>query len=271
MSRSLVFALAALPLAAPLCAQTPGPGSTERNWRKAAAAQLVSGIEHKSGTYGTDARLETSSIPSSLLVSTGQLQLSATIPYVRIDGPGNVVGGGGFLGLPIIIDPTRPNTRSRREGIGDVRFAAAYTMPVRSVGLAFSGEAKLPTASRAKGIGTGATDFAVGAEVSKSLGPVTPFVGLTYTLPGDPEGFELRNALSARAGAALQISPNVRGHLAYGHAQSISPELQAERQISTGLAANVSETLFLGLYGSAGLSPSAPDLGAGIQLGFRLR
>ena len=273
MPRSFVPALAlvALPLSAPLAAQTAEPASAERTRPRAPGAQLTSGIEHKSGTYGTGQRLATTAIATGLQVSSGQFQLSATVPYVRVEGPGNIVGGGGLLGLPIIVDPTRPSTRSRREGIGDTRLAANYTLPTRSVGLGFSGEVKLPTASPSKGLGTGATDFALGAEVSKSLGPVTPFVGVTYTLAGDPDGFELRNTLSGRAGAAIQMSQNLRGHLAYGHAQSASAELEAERQISTGFAANVSEALSLGFYGSAGLSRSAADVGAGIQLGFRIR
>jgi hypothetical protein len=269
MSRSLIFAVAALPLAMPLAAQTAG--TAERQARSVPGAQLVTGLEYKKGSYGTSERLETFSAPNSLHVSKGQLQFSASLPYVRIDGPANLVGGGGLLGLPIIIDPTRPGTRSRRQGIGDLRAAAAYTLPTSSVGMTFSGEVKLPTASRRKGLGTGATDLALGAELSKSIGPVTPFVGLGYTLPGDPEGFELRNAVSARAGAAVQMSSNLRAHVAYGHAQSVSAEIEEERQISTGLNANLSNVVSLGVYGSAGLSETAPDIGAGIQLGIRIR
>lgn len=269
MPRSLIFSLAALSIAAPVAAQRPD--APERKHRGEPAAELASGIEYKEGRYGTSERVEILSAPTTVRVTSGQVQLSASLPYVRVEGPGNLVGGGGLLGLPIIVDPTRPGTRSKREGIGDLRAAAAYTLPTSSIGLAFTGEVKLPTASRAKGLGTGATDFAVGTELSKKLGAVTPFVGLAYTLPGDPEGFELRNALSARAGAAVQMGRSVRGHVAYGYAQSISPGLEEERQISTGLNASLSKAVSIGLYGSAGLSESAPDIGAGIQLGFRIR
>lgn len=268
MPRQLIIFFVALPLAAPLAAQTQG---SQRVARSGPAAELSTGLEIKEGSYGTNERLKTVSVPNSVRVASGRLQLSASLPYVRVEGPGNLVGGGGLLGLPIIIDPKRPATRSRRQGIGDLRAGAAYTLPTPGVGLAVSGEVKLPTASRAKALGTGATDLAVGAELSKRLGPVTPFVGVAYNMPGDAEGYKLRNALSAQAGAAVQMSPKVRAHVAYGYAQSVSAQVEEERQISTGINASLSKAVTLGFYGSAGLSETAPDVGAGIQLGFRIR
>lgn len=250
---------AAAALASPLAAQTSGTKT-----------DLSAGIEYKEGEYGTGQRIETISAPIGLRLSSGQFQFGATLPYLRIDAPGNVVGGGGLLGLPIIVDPTQPATRQRREGIGDLRLGAAYTVPMSSVGLTFSSEVKLPTASAAKGLGTGEVDYSVGAELSKAVGRVTPFLGIGYSLPGDPEGYELRNSLSARAGAVVRMSPQVRGHVSYGYAQSVSPLVPDEQQVATGLNASLSPRLSLGVYGSAGLSEGAPDIGAGLQIGFQI-
>lgn len=242
---------------APVAAERSGP-----------AAELSTGIDYHEGEFGAGQRIETIAVPASLRVATGNVQLSATLPYLRVDAPGNVVGGGGgLLGLPIIVDPTRPATRERREGVGDLRLGATYTVPSASVGLAFSGEVKAPTASESKGLGTGAFDYSVGAELSKSFGRVTPFVGVGYTIPGDPDGFDLRDSLSARAGAAVRMTDRVRGHLAYGYARSLSPLVPDEQQLSTGINAALSDRLSLGLYGSAGLSEGSPDIGAGLRLG----
>jgi hypothetical protein len=187
-----------------------------------------------------------------------------------IDAPGNAIGGGGLFGLPIIIDPTQPATRERREGMGDLLLGAVYTLPSQNIGLSFSGQAKIPTASAAKRLGTGKVDYAVGAELSKRIGRVTPFVGVSYSLPGDPDGYELRNNLSARMGVAMHISSTVRGQISYNYAQSASSLVPDEQQLSSSLHTNLSNRLSLGLYGSAGLSEGAPDVGAGVQLGFRL-
>lgn len=269
MMRSFILAVGAAALAQPLSAQATDTSPAQSS--AGPAAELSAGIEYEEGDYGTGQRVETISAPARLHVSAGPLQFSATLPYVRIDAPGNLVGGGGLLGLPIIVDPTRPATRERREGLGDLRLGAAYTLPSRSIGLTFSSEVKIPTASAAKGIGTGEMDFALGAELSKTIGRVTPFVGIGYTLPGDPDGYELRNSLSARAGAALQMSPKVRSHVSYGYARSVSPLIPDEQQIATGINANLSRRLSIGAFGSAGLSEGAPDIGAGLQLGFRIR
>lgn len=271
--RTSLFAVAAALAATPAMAEQIGDQSQAvRPQPVGPAVELSTGIEYQQGEYGTGQRIETISVPASLRVTTGQVRFSATLPYLRVDAPGNVIGGGGgLLGLPIIVDPTEPATRIRRQGVGDLRLGAAYTVPSASVGLSVSSQVKVPTASRDKGLGTGEMDFAVGAELSKTFGGVTPFVGLGYTLPGDPEGFDLRNSLSARAGAAVQMGPAVRGHVAYGYAQSLSPLVPDEQQVSTGLNAGLSDSLSLGLWGSAGLSEGSPDVGAGIQLGVRIR
>ena len=251
---STLFAASALSLAAPALAEP--------------TVELSTGLEYEEGEYGTGESIETWRVPASVRIQSGQVQFSATLPWLRVDAPGNVVGGGGgILGLPIIVDPTQPPDRIRREGIGDLELGAAYTVPTRAVGLTLSGQVKVPTASTAKGLGTGEFDYAVGAELSRTFGRVTPFVGVGYTLPGDPEGYELSNSLSARAGAAVQMGERVRGHVAYGYAQSVSPLIPDEQQISTGVNAGLSERLSLGLYGSAGLSEGSPDVGAGVRLG----
>lgn len=235
------------------------------------ATELSTGIEYQEGKYGTGQKIETVSIPTSLRISTGRLQFTATLPYLRIDAPGNVVGGGGsILGLPIIVDPTRPATRDRREGIGDLRLGAAYSVPTSIVDLTLLSQVKVPTASERKRLGTGELDYTVGAELAKSFGGVTPFVGVAYTIPGDPQGYDLRNSISGRAGIAAQIGTRVRGHVSYGYAQSLSRLVPDEQQISTGINAGLSKRLSLGLYGSAGLSRGAADVGAGVQLGFKI-
>ena len=234
-------------------------------------AELSTGLEYQDGTFGTAQKAETTSIPTSLRITTGRFQFNATLPYLRIDAPGNVVGGGGrFFGLPIIVDPSQPATRARREGLGDLRLGASYLIPLSGVGLTVMGQVKLPTASRRKKLGTGKADYLMGAELAKSFGRFTPFAGLSYTIAGDPQGFDLRNAISARAGVAGQIAAGLRGHVSYDYAQSLSRLAPDQEQISTGINAGLTNRLSLGLYGSAGLSQGAPDLGAGLQLGVRL-
>jgi hypothetical protein len=273
------IALSILPfavMAAPAFAQQSAPADPAQqpaaNRGSSAAAEFVTGVEYQEGEYFTGERVEILTVQNAARLRVGQTVFSVSLPWHRIEAPGNVIGGGGgIFGLPIIVDPTQPTTRERRSGIGDLRLGVAQTLPsVAGVELTLSGQVKLPTASAARGIGTGETDFAVGAELARSFGPVTPFLSVGYTMPGDPKAYDLQNSFSARGGVALQLGRSLRGNVSYGFAQGVSPQVPDERQISMGLNASLSRTLSLGLYGNAGLSNGAPDVAAGVSLGFRI-
>jgi hypothetical protein len=268
---------AALAFAAPALAQETPPADTAEPQAQPArqgsgsAAEFVTGVEYQQGDYFTGERVEIVTVQNAARLRAGSTILSASLLWHRIEAPGNVVGGGGPLGLPIFVDLSRPAGRDVREGIGDLRLGVGHTLPsVGGVELTVTGQVKLPTASARRGIGTGETDVAVGAEVARRFGPVTPFAAIGYTLPGDPEAFDLQNSLSARGGVALQLGRGLRGNLSYNYAQSLRPLAADEQQISTGLNAALSRRVSLGVYGNAGLSEGAPDVGAGVSLGFRI-
>ena len=53
-----------------------------------------------------------------------------------------------------------------RTGWGDLELGAVYALPVDAVNLSLSGSVKLPTAEN--NLGTGETDYTIGADVSKA-------------------------------------------------------------------------------------------------------
>ena len=234
-----------------------------------AKAELSVGAEYQTGDYGTGERIESRSAVAGARVAKARVILSARLPYTQVDAPGNVVtGGGGLFGLPIIVDPTRPATRVRRRGVGDLRLGAAWVAPVKAVNLAAYGQVKLPTAKA--GLGTGKADYAIGAEAAKPLGTVTPFANVTYTMPGSPDGYRLRNTLTGQAGLNAALGSGVSGQIAYGYAQSPGAALADEQLLSMRLTTGVASRISLSVHGGAGLSKGAPDASAGVQLGLRL-
>ena len=237
-----------------------------------ARASASSGVEYSEGRYGTGSRIKTLSAPTTVRVGVGRVDLSASVPYQRVEGPGNVVaGGGGPFGLPILVDPTRPATRQAREGWGDATVAATYNLPTTAgIDLALTGQMKLPTASKKKALGTGKADYALGTEVAKAFGPVAPFVGVAFTMRGDPDGQELRNGVSAHAGAAAQLTASTRAIVSYGYGQAASRLGTDEHQLTGGLSGQLSKQVGWTAYGSAGLSEGASDVGAGVSLRLEL-
>ena len=236
------------------------------------AAELATSLEYQEGEYGTGERIETTTVRNTVRVQSGRAQLYASVPWHRVEGPGNIVaGGGGLLGVPILTDPPRPRGRTARQGIGDLRLGAGYTLAAPAgIGLTLLGEVKLPTASASRGLGTGETDFTVGGEAERSFGPITLFAGVSYTLPDDPEGSPMSNSVAGRGGVAVQLSSALRGHVSYGQARGLSPFIENERQLSTGIDARLSERLSLGINGGAGLTEGSPDIGAAVRLGWRI-
>ncbi len=263
--RCLLVPLACLALSAPAFAQ-----SAPEEEQDDTSAELTTGIEVQQGDYNLAEDVDVLSVPTTVRVRDGGLTFSASLPWVRIDAPANVVTGGGILGLPIIIPPTTSTERVRRSGIGDLRLTGAYTTSALPVGLTLSAQVKLPTASAAKGIGTGKIDVAIGAELFKPIGRVTPYLDIAYTMPGDPEDFRLNDSLSAGAGAVVRLGGNARARLGYDYAQAISPSLEDRHALSGGVDVGLSRMLSLGAYGSAGLSHGAPDMVAGLRLGLRI-
>ena len=241
--------------------------TTSRQPTKTSVA-LSTGIEYQQGTYGLHENVDLLSAPTTLTIRHGKLMLAASLPYVRLDAPANVVTGGGILGVPIIVPPTTTTERRTRSGIGDLRLTGSYTLSELPVGVSLSAQVKLPTASTAKGIGTGKADVAVGGELFKRLGRVTPYLDVAYTMPGSPAGYRLDDSLSGQVGAAMQLGKRVRGHLGYAYAQAISPMLDDQQSLAAGINVGVTRRVTLAMYGSAGVSRGAPDVVAGMQIGF---
>lgn len=255
----------------PLCLLAlPAAAQTARAPAAKTTVELSSGVEYQQGSYGLSENVDLLSAPTTLIVRHGKLTLAASLPYVRLDAPANVVTGGGILGVPIIVPPTTSTERRTRSGVGDLRLTGSYTVSAAPVGFSLSAQVKLPTASFAKGIGTGKTDVAVGGELFKQMGRVTPYLDLAYTMPGSPTGYHLDDSLSGQVGAAVQLGRRVRGHLGYAYAQAISPALDDQQSLAAGVNMGISKKATLAMYGSAGLSRGAPDVVAGLRIGLRL-
>jgi hypothetical protein len=227
---------------------------------------VTTGVDYSSGDYGTGADTDILVVPVSARYKVGNLRITATVPWLRIDGSSAIVGDGAG---GVVIDPNAP--RTTRSGFGDVSVGAAYQIPEDSLGfgLDLSGRVKLPTASRARGLGTGKVDFTVGAEVSRTFGPITPIASVSYRMPGDPDGIDLHNAWSVSGGASVALGKSVL-IASYDYREATSDFAEESQELfgafSTPLTGNLNATL----YGTAGLSKGAPDFGVGGMLTFKL-
>lgn len=234
-------------------------------WAGAAQAQdarptefsVTTGVDYSSGDYGTGITTEILVVPVTARLKTGDFRFSATLPYIRIDGA-NILGGG--EGGPIVVDPNTP--RVKRDGIGDLTLGVNYAPPEDRLGfgLDLGARVKLPTAK--SGLGTGKTDVSVSAELSKTVGKVTPFVQAGYRWMGDPAGLNLKDIWFGSAGASFLLGKSVL-LVSYDYRQATTNTVADSQEVFAAFSTPVSKRLTFTLYGSGGLSEGAPDWGVG--------
>lgn len=258
MTRKFIpFIAAGAALAAPAAAD---PGSLS----------FTTGVDYSVGDYGAPQDTKILVVPFSLRYRVDRLRLSATAPYLKIRGPGVVVGGG--EGGPIVVDPNAPQPITTRSGLGDVSLGATYTfLEQDSAGfdLDLGARVKLPTGSRAKGLSTGEADFGVNAEISRSFGTITPFASVGYRMPGDPEGVELRNSVTASIGSSFSLGkPTLIA--SYDYAGKSSVNADTSQSLFAGLAVPASDRFTVTGYGTKGFSDGAADYSAGLLLTTKL-
>lgn len=227
---------------------------------------VSSGVDYSSGDYGTPIDTDILVVPFSLRYKTGNFRLTASVPWMRVDGSSAIIGGGSN---PIVVDPNAP--RTVRSGMGDVSIGAAYMIPEKTLGFGwtFSGRMKIPTASESKGLGTGQADFAVSTEISKKMGSITPFASVGYRMPGSSSRFRLHNAWTASAGASAVVGKSVL-IVSYDYRKAISSLARDSHELFGAFSTPVSKRINVTLYGTGGLSKGAPNYGLGSVITYKV-
>ena len=156
--------------ATPACAQAEGDS------RVSLAASI--GADYSTGDYGAEEKTNVVLVPVILRARIGNLAISSSITYIRMEGPADVVIGPDGQQLPGV-----PTTGGIREGLSDLSLGVSYTFrgeePVGPQ-LTLSGRVKLPTSEESAQLSTGKVDYSVRGEVSAPIGAVTPFASVGY-------------------------------------------------------------------------------------------
>jgi hypothetical protein len=224
------------------------------------------GAIYSSGDYGGPENTDIVVVPFSLRLNAGDLRVSATLPYLRIDSPGNVVGGGD--GPPIVIDPNVSSTRTVRDGFGDLSLGAVYTLPSDFFGalsVDLSGRVKLPTSSSKRLLGTGKTDFALAAEFSYPIQTWAPYVRIGYRFFGDLPGVNLKNGITTSVGTTKQFG-RIVAIVSYDYSQATTAAVEDAHELFAALSGPLIKNINWTGYGVAGLSTGSPNFGLGLLL-----
>lgn len=234
----------------------------------AAQVSVGAGAEWTSGKYGGTETTDTLYIPFIFKYETGPWLLKATVPYLRVSGPANVIG----TGTERITLPGASSARRTEAGLGDVVLSAFNTVMNErrdAIGLDLGAKVKLPTADEERGLGTGETDYALQADVFKPFGDVNAFGSLGYRVYGDPPGLNLRNVAYYGIGATYRMAANTTVGIAYDYRPRIVTGGSEISEATLFWSRRLSREWRLQLYGVAGFGNGSPDAGVGAIMDYR--
>ncbi len=246
-------AMLVLPVALALGSQTAFADST---------FSVSAGLDYSTGNYGSSSDTRIWYYPFMAKYESDALTLKLSVPYLKITGPSNVVAA---AGQPIQVGTNA--TRRSESGAGDVLAAASYNVfDHRSAGLLIDLTAKIKfaTADEAKGLGTGENDYALQADITKSLGQYSVFGTLGRRKYGDPPGVDFRNPWYATLGAAYKISAAMTSGLSYDYRERVLTSASAVSEVTGFVSYKLTPTSKLQGYLVKGFSDASPDWGAGV-------
>jgi hypothetical protein len=223
--------------------------------------EFSAGADYTVGKYGAATDTKYFDAPLDAKVQIDRLRLEASVPYVSVEGPGEVVGG------VIVVEPGSTTT-SRRSGIGDVVGTAGYLVSRDEGGLPaveLSGSVKFATAKTT--IGTGENDYSLRASVYKGVGSGVTLFGIAgYEWLGDMPTFQLENGAVGTLGVDFKPNDQMALGVAANYHQRYAKSYDDQVTVSPYLSHRIGRRAAFTVYGTAGANSSSPRLGGGLKL-----
>lgn len=224
---------------------------------------LSTGVDYSSGKYGDAAHTEIATLPFAIKYETAPWTFKASIPYVRMDGPGNVVSSGGDT---VVLQGSGIGHR-RSEGWGDLVLGAAWTAYEGDGWLIdLAGKAKLATGDAARGLSTGKNDYSLQVDGFRKVGPGTVFASLGRRKMGDPEGVDLKDPWYGSVGWSTRFSQAWSGGLSVDYREKLQVTGAPLRETTAFVSRRFGEAWKMQVYAVTGHSRASPDLGGGLLL-----
>lgn len=223
--------------------------------------QISTGVDYSSGDYGDTEDTDFLAIPVAVKYQSDNWYVKASTSWVDVKGPSGVIPGDGG------VTPGAPGGAvTSRSGIADTWIAAGYSLEVGdTTWFDAVGKVKLPTASEAKFLGTGSTDFVAQGELLHSFGDVSVSAYAGRRFNGSSDLYELQDAWVGGVGAYLNADQVTFG-LDYDWREASTATGPDISEITASATYKLSDGLRLQGYGYKGLADGSPDLGGGLQI-----
>ena len=241
---------------------------------------IGSGVSYSSGDYGGSAATQILTIPFVARYERDAWTLRATLPYLRMTGPGNVIPGigpvavsalGNTVGLPLMGGGTSSQTTSKTvSGLGDASVAATYMLysADKTAGIGLTGRLKFATGNEQQALGTGSTDTEMQVEGFRRADRNTLFAAIGYTWFGASPLAQFQNVANFGVGATHRLDGDDLLGIAFDARQAGSAAPAALRELSAFWTHPIDRKWRTQLYAMKGFATGSPDWGAGLNAAY---
>jgi hypothetical protein len=222
------------------------------------------GAEYTSGDYGTSSTTKIWYVPVTFGYETDPNAIYLTVPYVSVEGTGNVVASGEGRGLPHA--PTSASSRTE-SGLGDVLLVASHKIAGTATSrVDLTGKIKFGTADRDKNLGTGEDDYAVQLDAEKSYAADTVYGSGGYKILGDPPGTDYDNVFYGVVGYSHKLDSLRAAGLEFYAQEAALSGTDGPSELTLFLSSKPDRKTKVSGYLLKGFSDGSPDWGVGATL-----
>jgi len=223
------------------------------------------GAEYTSGDYGTSSSTNIWYFPVTLRYDTDRYMMALTVPYVFLEGNGNVVASGGGHGMPR--PSSRPSTQGTQtdSGLGDIELVASHVI-AQSDGwrVNLGGYIKFGTAD--ENLGTGENDYAVQLAADRTYGNNMLYGTAGYKVLGDIPGIDYDNVFYGSVGVSHRLDSTRAAGLELFVEQAPLAGIDGRSELTLFLSSKLEAKTRLMGYLIAGFADGSPDWGLGLTL-----
>jgi len=225
--------------------------------------KVTTGFDYSSGDYGNTEKTKIWYVPVIGKAEFGDCTVKVTVPWLKIKGPGAVVGGGDTS-----VNQTGGNAVTTEQGLGDIVASLGYSFDLyeNETFLDITGKVKLPTADKDKGLGTGEFDYTIGAEFTQMIGDAYLSIGGARKFVGSNQSLNLNDVWIASLGAGYKVTPKTDVGFSYDWRESASNGTEPSDS-TIYLNYKVSPDVNIQIYGVTGFSDASADSGGGMMIG----
>ena len=228
--------------------------------------KITLGTFYSRGNYGAHRDTEIAFLPASYEIARFPWIVSVTVPWLALEGPGDVFLEAGNLSRP---EASREYISER--GLGDVTLSATYQLPSLLNDLVFLDltlQAKLPSADEDRDLGTGELDLSYQLDLYGALDSLTLFSSIGYRQRGRTALYDLQDNAFLSLGVLQELGGDHSVGLIYDYREAASTNAHELHELMPFYSWSPDPSWNLMVYTIVGFTDSSAEQAVGVQVSY---